>query len=128
MELTQLRLPVRDFAAVFRFYRDVIGLTAEPDDPSGPYAKMSFATGTTAIALQQREHLIAVAGLLPEAGAAVIAIRVDDLDAIVATLKSRGATFRLEPRDAFGRMRIAYLEDPEGNLIELQQWLALRSG
>jgi hypothetical protein len=24
------------------------------------------------------------------------------------------------------RIRVAYLEDPEGNLIELQEWLALR--
>ena len=26
------------------------------------------------------------------------------------------------------RIRVAYLRDPEGNLLELQQWLATRDG
>ncbi|MFE4603763.1 VOC family protein, partial [Kitasatospora indigofera] len=41
MELTQVRLLVDDFGSCFRFYRDVLGLTPQQDDESGPYGKLS---------------------------------------------------------------------------------------
>lgn len=51
---------------------------------------------------------------------------MDDLDAAFAGLTAQGAEFVREPGPMGDRMRVAYLSDPEGNLIELQQWLALR--
>src|ERR1700753_3718314 len=128
MELTQIRLIVTDFRAGFRFYRDVLGL--EPQDPSdaGPYAKFSLPNGTAAIALHDRADL---AQVLPELTATseggehvLIVLKVDDVDATVAQLRQRGAHIEKDPADRWGRLRVAYLRDPEGTLIELQQWLA----
>ncbi|MFG2865384.1 VOC family protein, partial [Streptomyces sioyaensis] len=66
------------------------------------------------------------------AGAAVaslrtVVLRVDDLDAYCAQLTARGAALAHGPAPLTDRMRVAYLKDPEGNLVELQQWLVLRA-
>ncbi|MGC4086363.1 MAG: VOC family protein [Polyangiaceae bacterium] len=126
MLLSQVRLLVRDFPTMFRFYRDAFGLEPQLDDERGPYGKFEFPSGTAALALQTREHFEALLGELPHASTinALVVVHVDDVDALVATLRSRGALIQREPADAWGRMRVAYVRDPEGNLIELQQWYA----
>lgn len=128
MELAQIRLIVGNFPASFRFYRDVMGLKPQVDDERGPYGKFSFPTGASAIALHDRANLQETVHDLVSGHAdrAVIAIKVDDVDAAVATLKARGAAFQAEPQIQWGRLKIAHLRDPEGNLIELQEWLAPR--
>ncbi|MCD5344955.1 VOC family protein [Agromyces sp. H3Y2-19a] len=129
MELTQIRLLVSDFPAAYRFYRDVLGLEPQFEAESGPYAKLSFDSGHAAIALQDRAQVAGVLGRLgsaPEGYRALVVLRVEDLDAAHAELSSRGAVFTRDPGPMGDRLRVAYLEDPEGNLIELQEWLALR--
>jgi lactoylglutathione lyase len=129
VDVTQFRLIVDDFATVFRFYRDVIGLAPQFDDPNGPYVAFKPAHGS-AIALHDRAALAGVVADLTPAGGdrALIAIRVDDLDAFITELTGRGAGPITAPVEQDGRIRCAYLRDPERNLIELQQWLATRGG
>lgn len=129
MELTQIRLLVSDFPAVYRFYRDVLGLKPQFEAEDGPYAKLSPDVGHAAIALQARAQMGAVlgpSGAEPAGHRALVALRVDDLEAVHRELISRGARFTREPAPMGDRMRVAYLADPEGNLIELQEWLSLR--
>jgi len=128
MELSQIRLVVQDFPRVFRFYRDVFGLTPQFDDERGPYAKFAFPQGNAALALHAREDLEKLTGPLPFASAprALVVVHVANVDQTVAELKARGAEIHREPVDAWGRLRVAYLFDPEGNLLELQQWLLSR--
>ncbi|MFJ5293076.1 MULTISPECIES: VOC family protein [unclassified Streptomyces] len=129
MELTQIRLLVSDFPTAYRFYRDVLGLRPQFEAENGPYAKLSPDTGPAAIALQDRAQMAGVLGRLgvePEGYRALVVLRVEDLDAAHAELTSRGAEFTLAPGPMGDRMRVAYLEDPEKNLIELQEWLTLR--
>src|SRR5262249_39762476 len=65
MDVTQVRLIVSDFPAMFRFYRDVIGLKPQFDDDRGPYAAFSPDNGSK-IALHARSALAeAVADLAP---------------------------------------------------------------
>lgn len=126
MELTQVRLIVTDFPACFRFYRDVLGLKPQVDDERGPYAKFSPDEGPAAVALHDRADLTAsVPGLAAADGdRALVVLRVDDVDRYAAELAARGASLLGEPAVMWERLRVAYLRDPEGNLIELQQWLA----
>ncbi|MEV3858829.1 VOC family protein [Streptomyces sp. NPDC050095] len=129
MELTQVRLLVSDFPAVYRFYRDVLGLKPQFEAEHGPYAKLSPDTGNCAVALQDRAQMAGLLGQLgtePEGYRALVVLRVEDLDAAHAELGARGAEFVKGPGPMGERMRVAYLEDPERNLIELQEWLALR--
>lgn len=69
------------------------------------------------------------ADLTPSGGdRALLVIRVEDLDATIAELTERGAGHITAPVELDGRLRCAYLRDPDRNLIELRQWLATRDG
>ncbi|TDQ05390.1 VOC family protein [Labedaea rhizosphaerae] len=129
MDVTQFRLIAGDFAAQFKFYRDVVGLKPQFDNPDGPYVAFKPEHGS-AIALHDRTDLAGVVpDLTPAAGdRALLVLRVDDLDATIAELTERGAGHITAPVELDGRIRCAYLRDPERNLIELQQWLVARNG
>jgi catechol 2,3-dioxygenase-like lactoylglutathione lyase family enzyme len=128
MDVTQIRLIVSDFPAVYRFYRDVIGLHPQFDDDRGPYVAFKPEQGS-AIALHDRAELATIVpDLTPAAGdRSLVALRVDDVDTFAAGLTGRGAGPITEPVVLGGRIRVAYLRDPEGNLLELQQWLTTRA-
>jgi catechol 2,3-dioxygenase-like lactoylglutathione lyase family enzyme len=125
MDVAQIRLIVSDFKAVFRFYRDTIGLKPQFDNENGPYVAFKPDFGS-ALALHDRAELAkTVPGLKSGSGDnALIALRVDDLDAYLAGLPVPTT----EPVILDDRVKVAYLRDPEGNLLELQQWLTTRSG
>lgn len=129
MELAQVRLLVTDFAACYRFYADVLGLKPQSGATDGPYEKFSPATGSAGIALQDRSMM---AEVLDELGGtatghrSLVVLRVDDLDTYCEQLTARGVTLLHGPAPMTDRMRVAHLKDPEGNLVELQEWLLLR--
>ncbi|MEU0197066.1 MULTISPECIES: VOC family protein [unclassified Streptomyces] len=129
MELAQVRLLVTDFAACYRFYGDVLGLKPQSGAAEGPYEKFSPAVGSAGIALQDRSMM---AEVLDEVGDAatghrsLVVLRVDALDAYCEEISLRGATILHGPAPMTDRMRVAHLKDPEGNLVELQEWLLLR--
>src|SRR6188768_1202621 len=104
MELSQVRLLVTDFGVMFRFYRDVLGFKPQVDDERGPYGKLSPPSGTAAIALQTRSHFRETFPALADGSAdkALIALKVDDLDATVAALQARGARLLAEPSLQWG--------------------------
>ncbi|MCX3059936.1 VOC family protein [Streptomyces beihaiensis] len=132
MELAQVRLLVTDFAACYRFYADVLALTPQSGAERGPYEKFSPPAGSAGIALQERSTM---AGVLAEAGEhpgrhaplrSLIALRVDDLDAYCAGIAERGGVLAQGPVPMTDRMRVAHIKDPEGNVVELQEWLRAR--
>ena len=58
-----------------------------------------------------------------------LAWEVEDVDAAYAELSARGIAFRVPPEDfpeQAPSMRIAFFEDPDGNLLELVQPLGCR--
>lgn len=126
MELAQVRLLVSDFPACYRFYAEVLGLKPQSGAEEGPYEKFSPSAGSAGIALQDRSMM---AGLIDElAGSAtghrsLVVLRVDDLDAYCARITGRGAVLAHGPTPMTDRMRVAHLKDPEGNVVELQEWL-----
>lgn len=129
MELAQVRLLVTDFAACYRFYADVLGLRPQSGAVNGPYEKFSPAQGSAGIALQDRAMMAEVLGELADAPTghrSLVALRVDDLDAYCARITARAGVLLRGPAPMTDRMRVAHLEDPEGNLVELQQWLPQR--
>ncbi|BCM66846.1 hypothetical protein EASAB2608_02180 [Streptomyces sp. EAS-AB2608] len=129
MELAQVRLLVTDFAACYRFYAEVLGLKPQSGATGGPYEKFSPHTGSAGIALQDRAMMAEVLAELGDTATghrSLVVLRVDDLDAYCAEIASRGATLLHGPAPMTDRMRVAHLKDPEGNLVELQEWLLLR--
>lgn len=56
-----------------------------------------------------------------QVGVRHIGMKVDDTDAWAARLHGLGTPFWLEPLDAFGKVRIAFFEDPDGANLEIVQ-------
>ncbi|MFE9605252.1 VOC family protein [Streptomyces hokutonensis] len=129
MELAQVRLLVTDFAACYRFYAEVLGLKPQSGAAEGPYEKFSPVIGSAGIALQDRAMMAQVLGELGElvtGHRSLVVLRVDDLDAYCEQIADRGAVLLHGPAPMTDRMRVAHLKDPEGNVVELQEWLLLR--
>ncbi|MGW1000652.1 VOC family protein [Streptomyces sp. NPDC002520] len=129
MELAQIRLLVSDFPACYRFYADVLGLKPQSGATGGPYEKFSPHAGSAGIALQDRSAMAEVLSELGETATghrSLVVLRVDGLDAYCAEITARGATVLHGPVPMAERLRVAHLKDPEGNLVELQEWLLLR--
>ncbi|MFE1454917.1 VOC family protein [Streptomyces sp. NPDC058735] len=130
MELAQVRLLVSDFSACYRFYGEVLGLKPQSGAADGPYEKFSPAVGSAGIALQDRSVMAGVLGELGDAATghrSLVVLRVDGLDAYCEEITLRGASVLHGPAPMTDRMRVAHLKDPEGNVVELQEWLLLRA-
>jgi len=103
---------VTDVDAALRFYTDVLGLTVREDRP----ADLGIG-GAWLDAGGQQLHLIAAG--VPAGMGQHFALRVDDLDAVVAELRA-GAVEVSDPKPV-GTSHQAFLTDPDGNLVELHQ-------
>jgi lactoylglutathione lyase len=121
MKLTFVRLLVDDFGACFRFYRDVIGFRPTFGDEDGGYADFD-AGADVSLALFVRQHQTDHIGAPADANGdkVVVVLEVDDVDAAIEEVRGRGAPVSAEPADRrdWG-IRVAYVRDPDGNLIEL---------
>ena len=130
MKLTHIRLLVNDFDTCFRFYRDVMGFTAQWGAEGSEYADFRSPRGEAMVALYSRQGMAETigAGHLPCDAAcqdkAMLIFEAADLDSTVNALLARGADFiaGITERPGWG-IRTAHLRDPEGNLIELNSAL-----
>jgi catechol 2,3-dioxygenase-like lactoylglutathione lyase family enzyme len=127
MKLHNVRLLAAQFEAMFRFYRDTLGIQPSHGEETGTYASFDLPGGSS-IALFRREHMAAAVGTTdrPADAAAqdrfALILEVDGLDARVDALATRGVAFLAPPRDMpdWG-IRVAHLRDPDGNLLELYE-------
>lgn len=120
-KFAQLRVLVDDFAASYRFYRNVLGLEPQsPEQESGPYACFKSPDGGTDVALFSRALMESSIGAAASGvGGAVLALKVDDVDAAYGKAIADGAQSVAEPVDQPAwSMRVAYVRAPEGTLIE----------
>jgi glyoxylase I family protein len=93
------------------FYTEVMGGTLRPDRPDFGIAGAWIDLGT------QQVHLVEAP--VPRNFGQHFAIRVGDLDAVVAELRAKG----IDVADpvAVGANRQTFINDPAGNPIELHQ-------
>lgn len=105
---------VTDVDAARRFYTDVLGFAERPDRPDFGFPGAWLDVGG------QQVHLMQVAEMPPGAARQHFALRVDDLDAAVAAIEAHGvAVYRADYTPQAGHQ--AFLQDPSGNGIELNQ-------
>jgi catechol 2,3-dioxygenase-like lactoylglutathione lyase family enzyme len=103
---------VADAARSLAFYVEVLGLE--------PIPRPDLGIGGAWLRLGEQEiHLVELAGTTPAPGQHM-AFRVDDLDAATAELASRGVDVR-GPSSLPNGTRQAFVQDPDGNMIELTQ-------
>jgi catechol 2,3-dioxygenase-like lactoylglutathione lyase family enzyme len=118
-----LGLVVRDAGACLAFYRDVLGFEHVGTTPMPGGATMErLMCGTSLI------KLVALASV-PDAsnppggigggtGMRYWTISVDNLEQIVADCQSAGAKVIWTPREIRAGVRVAMVEDPDGNWVE----------
>ena len=102
---------VGDADEAIAFYTDVLGLTVRDDRPDFPFGGAWLDVGG------QQVHLLEID--VPDDKGQHFAIRVSDLDAAVAELRSRDVT--VTDPSPVGTSRQSFLHDPSGNRIELHQ-------
>jgi catechol 2,3-dioxygenase-like lactoylglutathione lyase family enzyme len=102
---------VRDAAEAVTFYTDVLGLTELPRPDFGFGGHWLDAGG-------QQVHLMESEG--SRSGSDHFAIRVDDLESAVADIRARGVAVNTVDHMR-GAGHQAFLHDPSGNFIELNQ-------
>ena len=112
MKLAELAYFTADVAAMLSFYRRLLG--AEPVAQSEGMA--IFLLGETKIFIHQK-YTPGEGDLPPENH---IALAVPDVDAACRQLTALGLAIEVSPQD-YDWGRSAYLRDPDGRLVELNQ-------
>lgn len=120
--LGQARLLVDDFAGMFRFYRDVVGLEVGSGSENDVYA--GFRTGTAEVALFRRDLMGSAVGETIATGAGLgrvaIVLQVENVDAAWERMSAAGAQGLSGPTDRSDwGIRTAHVRDPEGNIVEV---------
>ncbi len=118
-----LGIVVRDIDACLPFYRDVVGLRPifDFDLPGGSHM-WQLACGDSVIKLVTHEPTPDAAnppgGSGGGTGLRYWTMKVDDIDAAVAPCEAAGAPMPLPVTELMPGIRIAMVEDPEGNVLE----------
>jgi catechol 2,3-dioxygenase-like lactoylglutathione lyase family enzyme len=115
-----LRTP--NFARLREFYVSVLGMRV-----AGGFAGENIIfldAGNVLIELEEQGRPEGARSARGGAGWNHLALQVDDVDAAFRHLSGLGVPFQAEPTnypEGAGVMRIAFLTDPDGNIIELLQ-------
>jgi lactoylglutathione lyase len=116
-------LSVDDLARSLGFYRDLLGFVEAYRFPEGDSAVfVTLTAGSSEIGLGQLGPNPALHGRVqrPASGHRIeLCVYVDDVVAMIERARRAGFSVVLEPVDQPWGERIAYLEDPDGNLVML---------
>lgn len=118
-----LGIVVRDIDATLPFYRDTVGLKTifDFDLPGGTHM-WQLAAGESVIKLVTHADTPEAAnppgGSNGGTGLRYWTLHVDDIDAAVAACEAAGAPIPLPILELMPGIRIAMVEDPEGNTLE----------
>jgi lactoylglutathione lyase len=115
-QMYAVRVFTHDWAASAAFYRDILELPEKFSDAEMGWAE--FDVGGPSLAVEradpeESEHPDLVGRFLG------VSLAVDDIEALHATLVTRGVKFLGPPsRQPWGGV-LAHLEDPDGNVLTL---------
>ncbi|MEA3216255.1 MAG: hypothetical protein QOJ19_2411 [Acidimicrobiia bacterium] len=150
--VSHLAVGVRDMDRSLHFYRDLLGLRVDADQPedvarrSGPpdqrravYLRFDEGPHASFLVLDQqltRPHANDPLRLF-DVGVHHFAFWVDDLEDIVERMRSDGVSVAMEPNVGDtrlygeapgGKVLTAFLRDPDGNWVQLDQRVEARVG
>jgi len=121
-------IPVKDLEKCVSFYRDKVGLKLQHQEDDIAYFVFSKQErpGVALVTMNNAVNLISEAQVRPKEEAihrTYFAVFLDDVDKEYEELRSRGVNFVKPPTTFPWGQRIAYFEDPEGNLWEISTFL-----
>ncbi|GGT27378.1 VOC family protein [Nonomuraea spiralis] len=121
--LDHLVLTVADVEAAVRFYTTVLGMEAVTFGAG----RRALAFGQSKINLHQAGHEFEPKAARPAPGSADLClITADPIETVVEELAGHGVALvegPVERTGALGPIRSVYLRDPDGNLVELSNYL-----
>jgi catechol 2,3-dioxygenase-like lactoylglutathione lyase family enzyme len=121
--LDHLVLTVADIEATVRFYTTVLGM----EEVTFGSGRRALAFGRSKINLHQAGHEFEPKAARAVAGSADLClIAADPLDDVLAELAGHGVEILegpVERTGAEGTLRSVYLRDPDGNLVELSNYV-----
>jgi catechol 2,3-dioxygenase-like lactoylglutathione lyase family enzyme len=119
----QVNLYVQDVEASVRFYSDLFGFDETFRTPSsGPPAHVELRLGGLILGLASVQSALDTHGLVTGGGnpRAEVCLWTDDVDRAFETLVKQGAEPLSQPHDFLeGRLRAAWVADPDGNPVEI---------
>jgi lactoylglutathione lyase len=111
----------RDVEAVAAFYLRLgfeEGFRLPTDDGSAGFIRMQRDGVELAVTTEDSPRMLA--GVQPGPGPRhELFVYVADVDAAVVAMRNAGASILAQPADMFWGERVAYVADPEGNLVAL---------
>ncbi|MCP1471671.1 catechol 2,3-dioxygenase-like lactoylglutathione lyase family enzyme [Sphingobium sp. OAS761] len=117
------KIIVADVKAMERFYCDTLGLTVaariDINERGWDLEEVVLSVGGGATQLNLLQYRDRPA---PPLGEAVVGLNVDDMDATIAAARAGGGALVTEPVEIPDHgIKICYVADPEGHLLELLQ-------
>jgi quercetin dioxygenase-like cupin family protein/predicted enzyme related to lactoylglutathione lyase len=118
--LSHIYLAVKNWQEMYRFYQQTLDLTIARGDSESGYVE--FETGETKIILYQQEKMPPVLHnyFKSDNKAVVIGLRVEDLNSAAKFFEEKKIKlFSLPVKYPALKIEAFYLNDPEGNLLEI---------
>lgn len=108
---------VRDWPGAVTWYVRVLGLQVAHREDDDQFCLLAFPEGETRLGLLGDETA------QPDGSRCRPDILVDDLDATLEGLQAKGVTIRGTPTGDHEAYRLVGIEDPEGNVLQLYEWI-----
>ena len=118
----QVNFYVRDVETSVRFYADLFGFVESFRTPlSGPPTHVELRLGGLVLGLASIDAALNEHGLTTGGGnpRAEVCLWTDDVDREYAKLIELGVPSLSSPRDFLGRLRVAWVADPDGNPVNI---------
>ncbi len=129
--MTHIRLLVDDYKACFLFYRDVLGFTVGWGDENSLYGDF-LVNNHFKLAIFERKQMLQAIGEVPIESSkkqeqVMLIFRVENVDQFYSSWQEK-VDFVTAPmnRSDWG-IRVAHFRDPEGNLIEINEYIGMEN-
>ncbi|WCS25091.1 VOC family protein [Methylobacterium sp. NMS14P] len=114
-----LHLRSRDAVAAASFYVETFGAREVKRVGADPVQRVVLDLGGLAVFIEQAPPEVAPATPTPCLGIEHVGLRVADIEAAMADLEARGVPVRTGITERGPGLRIAFVEGPDGALIEI---------
>jgi catechol 2,3-dioxygenase-like lactoylglutathione lyase family enzyme len=116
VEIAFTGYPVTDLRRARAFYEDVLGLRESRFFGAGEEGWVEYDVGAGTLSIGKGES----SDWKPSSGGGSVGLEVDDFDAAIAELRSKGCAFFLEPLET-PVCHMAVVSDPDGNSVTIHR-------
>ena len=122
-EALDLGIFVSDIKASLKFYQETLGLekVGETKLPMGMMHRLSYGNSFFKLIDPKKVPPKGPTGLAEQLGFRYVTFPVTNISEICETLKEKAVAFAIPETELMPGVRIAMIEDPDGNIVEFVQ-------